>query len=93
MLYEVIALRSFAKLLSLPNVASDSVGIRRNAAHIVELFEERGAQMERLELPGAPPVITGLLEAPGAQRTLGVYVHYDGQPVDESQWTHRNNFV
>ena len=30
---------------------------------------------------------TAASDAPGATRTLGIYVHYDGQPVDPDQWT------
>lgn len=29
----------------------------------------------------------GYLPAEGASRTLGIYVHYDGQPVDPERWT------
>ncbi len=39
-------------------------------------------------IEGAPPIVYGALDVPGATRTLGIYVHYDGQPVDESQWSH-----
>lgn len=80
-------LRDFATLLALPNVASDSSGIRKNASYLVTQFAKRGAAMELLELPGAPPVVYGRLDAPGARQTLGIYVHYDGQPVDASTWT------
>ncbi len=38
-------------------------------------------------LPGASPVVWGALDAPGASRTYGLYVHYDGQPVDASRWS------
>jgi acetylornithine deacetylase/succinyl-diaminopimelate desuccinylase-like protein len=36
----------------------------------------------------APPIVYGALMVPGATRTLGLYVHYDGQPVDPKQWKH-----
>jgi acetylornithine deacetylase/succinyl-diaminopimelate desuccinylase-like protein len=32
--------------------------------------------------------VLGRLDVPGATRTLGIYVHYDGQAVDPSNWTH-----
>ncbi|HET9233714.1 MAG TPA: hypothetical protein VFP10_06220, partial [Candidatus Eisenbacteria bacterium] len=41
--------REFAELLSLPNVASDSIGIRQNAAWIRSRFEARGVSMSLLE--------------------------------------------
>ncbi len=81
-------LAGFAELLAIPNVGSDSAGIHRNAMFIQAAFERRGARIERLKLPGAPPLIYGEIDVPGATRTLGVYVHYDGQPVDETRWTH-----
>ena len=81
-------LTAFAELLTLPNVGSDSVGIHQNAEYIKDAFEKRGVDIELLKLPGAPPLIYGEINTPGATRTLGIYVHYDGQPVDETRWTH-----
>jgi acetylornithine deacetylase/succinyl-diaminopimelate desuccinylase-like protein len=79
-------LGEYAILLRIPNVEGDSVNLGRNADLLVELFGQRGADMELLEIPGAVPLVTGQLTAPSATRTLGIYVHYDGQPVDESKW-------
>ena len=81
-------IRDFADLLAIPNNASDSVGIRRNAEYIRAELERRGVTAELLELPGAPPIVYGELLVPGVTRTLGIYIHYDGQPVDERRWTH-----
>ncbi|MEM7356442.1 MAG: M20/M25/M40 family metallo-hydrolase [Acidobacteriota bacterium] len=85
---EAAILSDFAQLLRLPNVASDTVNIRRNAEYIRDELAQRGVHAELWELEGAPPIVFGELEAPGAERTLGIYVHYDGQPVDEAKWTH-----
>ena len=74
------------ELLSVPNLASDSVNIRRNAALIIRLLEKRGARAELLEAPGSPPAVYGELTVPGATRTVIFYAHYDGQPVDPSRW-------
>jgi acetylornithine deacetylase/succinyl-diaminopimelate desuccinylase-like protein len=79
-------LTDYAELLSIPNVPSDSAALHLNAVVLSELFAGRGAAMELLEIPGAVPIVTGRLSAAGASRTLGIYVHYDGQPVDESKW-------
>lgn len=81
-------LSEFAALLAIPNVGSDSVNIHRNAAHISAAFAERGVHTEIWTQPDAPPIVYGEVMQPGATRTLGIYVHYDGQPVDESRWTH-----
>ena len=49
---------------------------------------ERGVDARLLTLPGANPIVYGELMVPGATRTLGLYVHYDGQPADPANWTH-----
>ncbi|MGH7731568.1 MAG: M20/M25/M40 family metallo-hydrolase, partial [Candidatus Eiseniibacteriota bacterium] len=79
-------LREFAELLSIPNVASDSVNIRRNADRLVAMLERRGLSALRLELPGSPPAVFGELRSPGARRTIVLYAHYDGQPVAPKDW-------
>ena len=81
-------LADFAELLALPNVASDSANIRRNAEYIVGRLRDVGVSVEALTLPGASPIVYGELLVPGATRTIGLYAHYDGQPADTSQWTH-----
>ena len=81
-------LTEFAELLSLPNLASDSAGIRRNADHLVAMLGKRGfTNSQLLTVPGGPPAVYGELPAPGATRTLVLYAHYDGQPLDPKQWT------
>src|SRR5919205_250160 len=82
-------LREFVQLLSLPNVASDAEGIRRNAARLVEMMAARGLQPRLLEAqtPGAAPAVYGEWRAAGATRTLVLYAHYDGQPTDPRKWT------
>ena len=81
-------IKDFAHLLSMPNVASDKLNIRRNAKYISNLFKKRGFDMQLLETEDANPIIYGEYKTPGAKRTLCFYVHYDGQPVDLIQWTH-----
>jgi acetylornithine deacetylase/succinyl-diaminopimelate desuccinylase-like protein len=82
-------LREFVQLLSLPNVASDAEGIRRNAARLVEMMSARGLNPRPLEAgtPNVPPAVYGEWRAPGATRTLVLYAHYDGQPTDPAKWT------
>lgn len=80
--------RDFAELLKLPNDAADRENIRLNARTILRLFERRGFDMELLDHNDAPPLIYGRLDAPGADRTIAIYVHYDGQPTEDANWTH-----
>ena len=79
-------MREFADLLSIPNLASDNSNIRRNANALVAMLEHRGVAARLLELEGSPPAVLGEIKSPGATRTLVLYAHYDGQPVDPSQW-------
>ena len=86
LLREPAILREFADFLAIPNVASDSVNIRRNADAIVAMFARRGVPLRLLEGGGGPPAVYGELRTPGARRTVVLYAHYDGQPVDKAQW-------
>jgi len=79
-------LREYADLLRLPNVAANLADVRRVAETLRDRLAAHGAAAELLELDGAPPVVFGRLDAPGATRTLALYVHYDGQPADPAQW-------
>jgi len=85
---EAEILSEFAEFLRLPNVAADRDDMRRNADYIRQQFARRGVELDVLEIGDAPPIVTGRIDAPDAERTLGIYVHYDGQPVDESRWAH-----
>ena len=84
--HDVEVVRELADFLAIPNLASDSVNIRRNARFIVAMLERRGIRAQLLESPGSPPAVFGELRTPGATRTIVFYAHYDGQPVDTSQW-------
>jgi len=79
-------LRDYAEFLSIPNVSGDRPDIRRNAEFIRDRLRERGVETRLLELDGSAPIVFGRIDAPGATRTLGIYAHYDGQPVDASAW-------
>ncbi|HSY47586.1 MAG TPA: M20/M25/M40 family metallo-hydrolase [Thermoanaerobaculia bacterium] len=79
-------LAEFVEFLAVPNLASDTPNIARNAAAIQAMFEKRGVKTRLLTLEGAPPIVVVDLPAHGATRTIAFYAHYDGQPVDSTQW-------
>jgi acetylornithine deacetylase/succinyl-diaminopimelate desuccinylase-like protein len=83
---EAKILREFSTLLALPNVASNHADIRRNADHLMAMLRQRGATAQILEVPNAPVSVYGEIRAPGAARTIVLYAHFDGQPVDPRQW-------
>jgi len=79
--------RELTEFLAIPNVASDTPNIQKNAAHLVEMLEARGIETHLLPITGRGPVVYGKLTAPDATRTVIFYAHYDGQPVDPAAWT------
>ncbi len=81
-------LQEYRALLALPNHASDLPNIERNGAFIADMFRKRGSEMQLLRLDGAPPIVYGERQVPGATRTYCIYAHYDGQPVVADNWTH-----
>jgi len=84
--HEGDVVREYVDLLRIPNLASDSVNIRRNAAALLTMLERRGVTARLLDAPGSPPAVFGELPVPGAARTVVLYAHYDGQPVDTARW-------
>ena len=84
---EATIVSEFATLLAVPNLASDSINIHRNANLLMAMLEQRGFRNARLlTVTGAPPAVYAELPAEGATRTLVLYAHYDGQPLDPKQW-------
>jgi|SRR5579883_2815624 len=82
-------LDELAQLLAIPNVASDRRDIQRNAEAIEVMLRQRGLTPELLEpaeAPDAPPLIYAQWKVAGAKRTLVLYAHYDGQPVNPAEW-------
>jgi acetylornithine deacetylase/succinyl-diaminopimelate desuccinylase-like protein len=79
--------RELSEFLSIPNIASDTSNIQKNAAHLVEMLEARGIETHLLPINGRGPVVFGKLITPEAKRTVIFYAHYDGQPVDAAAWT------
>ncbi|MDP8916173.1 MAG: M20/M25/M40 family metallo-hydrolase [Pseudomonadota bacterium] len=81
-------LAEYVGLVAIPNVASDTANIRRNADRLVAMMKARGLQPRLLEGadPSVPPAVYGEWRVPGARRTLVLYAHYDGQPVTPEDW-------
>ncbi len=83
---EITILNELVDLLAIPNVVSDTENIQKNVNHLVAMLEKRGIQSQVLQAEGSPPVVFGELKAPGANKTIVVYMHYDGQPVNPENW-------
>ena len=82
-------LQEYVSLLSIPNIAANPAGLQKNAEFIMQMMKKRNIQQVKL-LNGVTkniaPAIYGEVKTPGAKKTLIFYAHYDGQPVDSSQW-------
>ncbi|MBC7652687.1 MAG: M20/M25/M40 family metallo-hydrolase, partial [Deinococcales bacterium] len=79
----------FVQLLALPNIASNPIGLQKNADFIMAMMAKRGIQNIQLlstKTVGAAPAVYGEVLEPGAKQTLIFYAHYDGQPVNPAQW-------
>lgn len=87
--HEQAIVREFVSFLALPNIAADLPAIRRNAETLMDMMKRREISDVQLLTPSgmdAPPVVYGEVKVPGATRTVVYYAHYDGQPVDSTQW-------
>jgi acetylornithine deacetylase/succinyl-diaminopimelate desuccinylase-like protein len=82
-------LREYFSFLAIPNTASNNDGLQKNASFIAALMKTRGignVQLLNAVTPGVPPFVYGEVIVPGARQTLIFYAHYDGQPVNPTQW-------
>jgi acetylornithine deacetylase/succinyl-diaminopimelate desuccinylase-like protein len=84
--HESEILKEFTSLLAIPNVASDTANIQRNAETLVAMLKRRQVDARLLSIPDAPPIVYGEIKTPRAKRTIVFYAHYDGQPVTPSEW-------
>jgi acetylornithine deacetylase/succinyl-diaminopimelate desuccinylase-like protein len=81
-------LDEYCEFLSIPNVAADQGGLRRNAEFILKMMRDRGLNGRLLDgdNPDTVPAVFGEVSTPGATHTLLFYAHYDGQPVNPTKW-------
>ena len=84
--HERAIMNEFVALLAIPNIASDHANIQRNAEAIAQMMEKRGIAAKLVSVPGGNPVVFGEIKTPAATRTIVLYAHYDGQPLDPKEW-------
>jgi acetylornithine deacetylase/succinyl-diaminopimelate desuccinylase-like protein len=78
-------LKDFRELLSMPNVSTVPEDMQKNAAWISAYIGERGFTSKIVSAGGAPYILAERI-SPKAQKTVLIYAHYDGQPVEPANW-------
>ena len=79
----------FISFLQIPNIATDTANIRKNAGFLVQLMNAKeigNVQLLEANDKSVPPVVYGEVNVPNATKTIIFYAHYDGQPVNASLW-------
>jgi acetylornithine deacetylase/succinyl-diaminopimelate desuccinylase-like protein len=82
-------LNDFFSFLQIPNVATDTANIGKNASWLVQQMNNKGIEnvaLLSLDEKNIPPVVYGEINVPGATKTIIFYAHYDGQPVNPALW-------
>ena len=85
---EARIIEEYREFVAIPNVTRDTTNILRNASFILDMMRKKGIQAELLDAisPNVTPAVYGIVKVPGAKRTIALYAHYDGQPVNPAQW-------
>ena len=84
----VSELREF---LALPNDANDPAAMPRNTEWLAEAFARRGFSTKDLSSADYA-LLQAERSSRDAARTILFYLHFDGQPVDASQWQQPNPY-
>jgi acetylornithine deacetylase/succinyl-diaminopimelate desuccinylase-like protein len=84
--HEAAVMAELTTLLEVPNLAANARDIRQNAELLVDMLQRRGLEARILEADTGAPAVYGRLDVPGARRTIVLYAHFDGQPVDPDDW-------
>ena len=89
----------FFEMLSIPNDGYDTPNIEKNIIWCEETFKELGFDVERVMAESTSPMMPNhpLLIAnkfiSKDYKTVLIYFHMDGQPVDPSKWNQENPFI
>ncbi len=82
---ELAILNDFKDLLSMPNVSKNAEDMKINAAWITDYIGRRGFESQVL-YAGRAPYIYAERKFEGASKTILIYAHFDGQPVEPKNW-------
>ncbi len=79
-------LDEFLRFVGMPNVSADLQDVRAVAEAITKRLTRRGVAARLIERDGVAPLVTARIDAGPDKPTIGIYAHYDGQPVDQEGW-------
>lgn len=84
-------MEGLADFLRLDTVSQQADRVRAGAAWLSQAMQARGLEARVLET-GGNPAVYGALPAPGAERTLLIYCHYDVKPAAPAGWRQPSPF-
>src|SRR5439155_7077362 len=82
--------REYLELLSLPNDAINPPDIQKNVDFLERAFRNRGFTTKQLENKGKPMLFAEWPKKSVGAKTVLYYMHLDGQPVVEREWSQPN---
>lgn len=94
-LYELMpnALDLHKDFVSLPNDAQFKEAMIPNAKWLQNAFGKRGFDVSLLDSPTDIPLVFAHKMISADLPTVLIYLHYDGQPVDASEWAQDDPFI
>ncbi len=84
-------MEGLADFLRLDTVSQQADRVRAGAAWLAQAMRARGLEARVLET-GGNPAVYGALPAPGAERTVLIYCHYDVKPAAPAGWLQPSPF-
>ncbi len=87
--HEAVSL--YREFLALPNDAGHAEDIETLIVWMEKAFGVRDFETHRIATDGSPALFAQRL-APGAERTILIYLQADGQPVDPAAWAQEDPF-
>ncbi len=84
--HEQAIVDELTQFLAIPNRAG-TPSIEKNVDALVRMFARRGVKARVLRIGEAAPLVVADVPSARAKQTIAFYAHYDGQPVDPSQWS------
>jgi acetylornithine deacetylase/succinyl-diaminopimelate desuccinylase-like protein len=83
----LVSFPEYQELLSMPNDSIRAADIQANAAWLEQAFAKRGFAARQFDNKGRPLVFAELSAPDPKLKTVLFYIHFDGQPVIQSQWS------